>query len=234
MNQKILALGQWLSTFPYENVTKHDAGEPRGPVRLQNEWKERGAGGTCFSLVNLAVKKARDEYGLSPRYYLGDRPKGEDRHCVIGFPQEGVFLDPGYLCYGPLPLNPEDTYRLQRPQNILQLDPIDPDRLKIQTERKGQLTWRYTLKTDPVTRDRYERAWENSFNWDTFRGSYVMTRQREDDMLLFLNGRLESISREERRRITAPEDTPEHVFLADLFGISPELAERGELTLENE
>lgn len=233
MNQKIVALGQWLSTFPYENVTKHDSGEPRGPAEMQEQWERRGAGGTCFSLVNLAATKAREEYNLDPKYYLGDRPKGEDRHCVIGFPAHDVFLDPGYLCYGPLPLTPDETYRLERPQNILQLDRVEANRVKVQTERKSQLTWRHTLKTQPVSRDRFERAWKNSFRWDTFRESYVMTRQRENDMLLFLNGRLESISREERRRITTPDDTSDHEFLADLFGISPELAERTELTLES-
>jgi hypothetical protein len=201
---------------------------------IETDWTQRGAGGTCFSLVNLAVNKAREEYGLTAKYYLGDRPKGDDRHCVIGFPDEGVFLDPGYLCFEPLPLNLESTFRHQRPQNILQLDPVADNKIKIETERKGQLTWRYTLKTEPVSRDRFERAWKNSFEWETFRTSIVMTRQRENDMLLYLNGRLESISRQERKRITPPDTMTDYDFLADRFGVGQELIEQADLRIQSE
>lgn len=233
MNQAILALGHWLSTFPYENITKHHRGEPRSPHEITSERKTRGAGGTCFSLVNLAATRAREDFKLTPKYYLGNRPQGDNRHCVIGFPEEGVFLDPGYLCFDPLPLQPNQTYRINRPQNILQLDPIDDGKVKVQTERKGQLTWRYTLKTDPVNRDRFERAWKDSFRWETFQNSYVMTRQRDQDMLLYLNGRLESISREERTLITPPDHSSDSEVLANCFGVNRELVEEANLTITN-
>lgn len=232
MDETIVALGRELSGIPYENLTKRRSEEPRGSSRIRRERREFGAGGTCFSLVNYAAEKAR-ELGLDPRFYLGDRSDGENRHCVIGFPAADVFLDPGYLCFEPLPLHPEATVRVQRPQNILQLDPIEKGRLEVYTERKNQLTWRYTLTTEPVSRDRFERAWNNSFHWKSSMSSQVMTRLRQDDMLLYLNGRLESISRNERHRLTLPSDTNPRDYLAELFGISPKLVEAAELDLEN-
>lgn len=231
MNEVIVELGQKLSTLPYENITKRRSDEPRGPSRIRRERREMGAGGTCFSLVNLAAEEARNR-GLDPKFYLGDRPDGEDRHCVLGFPSANVFLDPGYLCFEPLPLHPETTIRLERPQNILQLEPVERGRLEVYTERKHQLTWRYTLNTEPVPRDRFERAWRDSFDWESSMSSEVMTRQRENDMLLYLNGRLESISREERQRLTLPPDTNSRDYLAELFGVSPQLVEAADLELE--
>jgi hypothetical protein len=231
MNERIIALGQWLSEFPYENLTKHNEGSPRDPQQIRTARENLGAGGTCFSLVNLAAYKAEKDYGLFPRYYLGDRPRGKNRHCVLGFPAEGVFLDPGYLCFDPLPLKPKNTVRYQRPQNILQLDPVEDGKVKVQTERKGQLTWRYTLKTEPIGRERFERAWEDSFNWESFRQSNVMTRQRDQDMLLYLNGRLESISRDERSIITPPSDNSDAKVLSELFGVHRELIEEADLTI---
>lgn len=231
MDERILELGHELSGIPYENLTKRQSEEPRGPSRIRRERREIGAGGTCFSLVNYAAQRAR-ELGLNPRFYLGDRSDGENRHCVIGFPATDVFLDPGYLCFEPLPLHPETTARIPRPQNVLQLDPTEEERLDVYTERKNQLTWRYTLRIQPVSRDRFERAWRNSFDWTSSMSSQVMTRLREDDMLLYLNGRLESISRDERRRLTLPSDSNPRDYLADLFGVSPELVEAAKLDLE--
>lgn len=231
MDETIVALGRELSGIPYENLTKRQSENPRGPTRIRRERREIGAGGTCFSLVNYAAERAR-ELGLDPRFYLGDRSDGENRHCVIGFPAADVFLDPGYLCFEPLPLHPQSTVRVERPQNVLQLESIERERLEVHTERKNQLTWRYTLTNQPVSRDRFERAWRNSFNWESSMSSRVMTRLREDDMLLYLNGRLESISREERRRLTLPSDTNPRDYLTELFGVSPELVEAAELDLE--
>lgn len=231
MDETVVELGRKLSAIPYENLTKRQSEEPRGPSRIRRERREIGAGGTCFSLVNLAAEEAR-KAALEPRFYLGDRPDGENRHCVLGFPSTGVFLDPGYLCFEPLPLHPETTVRVERPQNVLQLEPVERSRLEVHTERKNQLTWRYTLTTEPISRDRFERAWRNSFGWESSMSSQVMTRLREDDMLLYLNGRLESISRDERRRLTLPSDTSPRDYLAELFGISPELVEAADLDLE--
>lgn len=231
--QRIYELGRWLSTLPYENITKREAGEPRGPDRILEASDQNGTGGTCFSLVNLANRRARN-MNLDPKFYLGDRPDGENRHCVIGFPDQGVFLDPGYLCFNPLPLNPQKITRIQRPQNILQLEPIDDHRIKMQTERKNQLTWRYTLVTEPVSRDQFERAWRSSFNWYSVMNSYVMTRLREDDMLLYLNGRLESISRKKRKTISLPDDRPASHYLAGLFGLDRRLLEDANLKVDFE
>lgn len=229
--ESIIALGEWLSKFPYENISKRFRQEPRGPVEMKEAWRKRSAGGTCFSLVNLGAAKANNDFNLEPRYYLGDRPRGENRHCVLGFPKAGVFLDPGYLCFGPLPLSPENVYRLKRPQNILQLNPMAENRLKVQTERKEQLTWRYTLKNHPVSRDRFESAWKESFHWDSFTDSFVMTRQRDNDMLLYLNGTIESISRDRRKKIIPPEKTSEKDFLSKKFGVGHELIEQANLEI---
>ncbi|MFB6355030.1 MAG: hypothetical protein ABEJ65_00750 [bacterium] len=224
MLQTIQQLGNWLARFPYENVTKLDSASPRNADRVLREFDRSGTGGTCFSLVNLALKRARNK-DLTPRVYLGDRPDGEARHCVIGFPRKDVFLDPGYLCYTPLPLHPVETTRITRPQNTIHLEPVDDTHLKIMTERKNQRTWRYTLTTEPVTQSTFQKAWEESFGWKSVMSSRVLTRQRENDMLLYLNGRLESIHRERRRRLEPPQDQPHHRYLAELFNIQPTLLE---------
>lgn len=228
MIQKINKLGQWLSGFPYENLSKRRTMHPRDPDRLLQEREDLGAGGTCFSLVNLASKRAH-ELDLDPKYYLGDRPDGENRHCVIGFPDAGVFLDPGYLCFTPLPIRPDRTVRLQRVHNTLVLDPDDERRLKVYTERKGQKTWRYTLKGFPIDRDAFEQAWKDSFEWGSVMESEVMTRLTSDGMLLYLNGSLEKITRDERRTIDLPQARRIDI-LAKKFGVKPNLLEDLSLT----
>lgn len=228
MLKKVTELGQWLSTFPYENLTKRRTMHPREPDRLLAERDSLGAGGTCFSLVNLASHRAR-ELGLDPKYYLGNRPDGENRHCVIGFPEAGVFLDPGYLCFNPLPIQPDSTFRSERVHNSLVLEPKSDRKLKVFTERKGQQTWRYTLKGYPIDRDRFETAWKNSFEWGSVMESEVMTRLTDDGMLLYLNGNLERITQEKRRTIELP-DTQGIDLLAEKFGVQPSLLEDLEIT----
>ncbi|MFB6347560.1 MAG: hypothetical protein ABEK50_17730 [bacterium] len=230
MLEKVNRLGQWLSRFPYENLTKRRTMHPRDPDRLLRDKDDLGAGGTCFSLVNLASNQAR-ELGLDPNYYLGDRPDGENRHCVIGFPEIGVFLDPGYLCFSPLPIHPDETVRLRRSHNTLVLDPEPDRRLKVHTERQGQQTWRYTLKGYPIDRDQFEKAWKDSFEWGSVMESEVMTRLTEDGMLLYLNGNLEKITQESRRSLELPQ--AERIDrLSEAFGVNPELLE--DLTITND
>lgn len=225
--QKIIKLGRWLSAFPYENLTKRRTMHPRDPERLVKERDDLGAGGTCFSLVNLAAHRAR-ELDLDPKYYLGDRPDGENRHCVIGFPDPGVFLDPGYLCFSPLPIRPDGSFRRERVHNTLVLEPHPERRLKVYTERKGQKTWRYTLKGFPIERDQFEQAWKESFSWGSVMESEVMTRLTDDGMLLYLNGNLEKITQNERRTISLPEGST-LIELSEWFGLDPKLLE--DLTL---
>ncbi len=227
----IRKLGAWLGRFPYENLTKRESASPRDPGIILEERERLGAGGTCFSLVNLAAEEARKR-GLQPRFYLGERPDGPDRHCVLGFPDQGLFLDPGYLCFEPLPLDPPEGFHLVRPHNILHLEPDGFDALRVSTERKGQRTWRYTLRTSPAGRDRFERAWVDSFQWESVMNSVVLTRLRDRDMLCYLNGRLESVSRQERSSLRAPPEMEDSRYLGNLFGINPDLIEEWELTID--
>ncbi|MGM0380411.1 MAG: hypothetical protein ACQEP7_00315 [bacterium] len=230
MDMQIVKLGRWLEQFPYENLSKRKIMKPRDVDVVYQERKDFGAGGTCFSLVNLGAYKAR-KMGLKPRYYLGDRPDGDGRHCVLAFPEEEVFLDPGYLCYQPLPLEFRDSIALVRPHNTLMLTPEGKNRIRVSTRRKGQETWRYTLNCSPVGRARFEEAWKDSFNWYTVMNSVCLTRLRENDMICFLNGRLQSISREERKNIELPRDTDPHRFLARLFRVDPDLMEEWDLEI---
>lgn len=230
--QEIVDIGRWLSTFTYENLTKRSAGHPRAREIVLNEQEEYGTGGTCFSIVNLAEHRAREQ-GLEPRFYLGDRPDGEARHCVIGFPRAGVFLDPGYHCFRPLPLAPTSDRHIVRAHNTLNLEPIDDDRLKISTSRKGQSTWRYTLVTRPVDRTTFETAWQESFGWQSVMNSRVLTRLRGNELLLYLNGRLESITRENRSRIEVPSDYADAELLSELFGLSQDYIQTHNLTIDS-
>ncbi len=232
MQQKIIQLGQWLEQFPYENLSKRQKMKPRDVDVVAEERKQFGAGGTCFSLVNLGAYRA-EKMGLTPRYYLGDRPDGPVRHCVLGFPERGVFIDPGYLCYRPLPLNLKKHIALVRQHNILHLFPEGPDRIKLETERKNQRTWRYTLNCEPVGRERFEEAWLDSFNWYTVMDSVCLTRLRSNDMLCYLNGRLESVTRNERREISPPPEIEIDRYLARLFRVDPDLMEEWDLSLSS-
>lgn len=231
-SNKINQLGHWLSTFTYENLTKLDRGEPRDAGLVLSEQQEIGAGGTCFSIVNLADKKAREQ-GLEPRFYLGERPDGEARHCVIGFPREGLFLDPGYLCFNPLPLHPETDSHFVRPHNTLHLERVDSHHLKISTERQGQKTWRHTLTTQPVARQTFEQAWTESFGWKSVMNSRVLTRLRDKDMIIYLNGRLESIRRDQRERLEVPDHRRDTEYLSELFDVQESLLKEWDLTIDH-
>lgn len=232
MDPRILKLGRWLEKFPYENLSKRSQMKPRDVDIVYQERKEFGAGGTCFSLVNLGAYKA-DKMGLKPRYYLGDRPDGPGRHCVLAFPEDRVFLDPGYLCYQPLPLEFRDNIAIVRPHNTLHLIPEGSDRIRISTERKGQKTWRYTLNCSPVGRDQFEEAWQDSFNWYTVMDSVCLTRLRRQDMVCYVNGRLESVSREKRCKIQLPAGVKKDQFLARLFRVDPALMEEWDLPINS-
>jgi len=142
---------------------------------------------------------------------------------VIGFPNQRVFLDPGYLCFKPLPLLPETDRSIVRPHNVLHLEINDPTHLIISTERKGQKTWRYTLHTEPVDRSQFETAWRESFGWKSVMNSHVLTRIRNDDMIIYLDGRLESVTREHRTQLSVPEGTTETSYIAELFGLDETL-----------
>lgn len=214
----IRRLGRWLSSLPYENLSKRSASGPRTPSEVLEGFKQSGLGGTCFSLVRLAYERARD-WNLNPAYYLGDRPTGENRHCVLGFPDRGVFLDPGYLTFEPVPLRPERTLTIVRSFNTLVLRPEPPGRLRIETRRKGQDTWRFTLKSQPVSAERFQAVWRASFGWDPVMESRVMTRRTDSGMLVYLNGRLEHITREERTRLSVPENRSAGRFLSERFGM---------------
>jgi hypothetical protein len=231
--KSIVELGRWLSGFTYENLTKRDRKTPRGPDTVLDERSALGAGGTCFSVVNLAARRAT-KMGLEPRFYLGDRPDGEARHCALGFPEQGVFLDPGYHCFQPLPLEPDIERYIVRPHNTLHLEPVDPHHLKVSTSRKGQSTWRYTLETTPVDRAIFEQAWSESFGWDSVMNSRVLTRLRNNKLLLYLNGRLESITRENRQRIEVPSDHSDAEYLSHLFGIDTAYLEDHKLTIDSD
>lgn len=150
---------------------------------------------------------------------------------MIGFPRERVFIDPGYLCFNPLPLQPDTHQRFVRPHNLLHLEIKDSTHLNISTERKGEKTWRYTLNTKPVDRSQFEKAWRESFGWKSVMNSRVLTRIREQDMILYLNGRLESITRDKRSQLTVPTDRNQSTYLSQLFGLDKTLIQKFKLEL---
>jgi len=152
-----------LSDVPYENLTKILSGDRERDVEtLARDHLEHGTGGTCFSLVRLFLRMAR-ERSLDAQPILADRSYGPNTHCaaVVRTEQGEILADPGFLIHQPVRREDEQTIAL--PHTTVRKDAegrvftVYPD---------GHEKFRYELHEEPVSDADFRDLWRASLNWD--------------------------------------------------------------------
>ncbi len=161
------------SVLPWENLTKYlsridgTASPMRMPDTVVFEHISLGTGGTCFSLTET-VREVLSASGLPVRPAMADMQHGPDIHCaaLVELPGGRRFLiDPGYLVPEPVRLDPGSETVLSCGAETLVYRPAADGRSWDMYTRTGQnFTWRYRIRTDPITEGEFREFWVRSFD----------------------------------------------------------------------
>lgn len=156
---------------PYENVTKiiRKFNEPdpalrlRGPEEVMRGFVEDHTGGTCFSLT-WCLGSILSSAGFRCYPAMADM-KRRNVHCalVVRIGVRKYLVDPGYLLGDPVELT-------GRPVTV----PTSFGKVEIRsrgaasydlfTVAGGEKSWRYRLRTTPVSKANFLRHWQASFS----------------------------------------------------------------------
>ncbi len=203
------------SRLPYENITKilkysrHPDTDQK--MRLPDEVLECfnafGTGGTCFSLVNTLYGILLG-CGFKARIVMGDMKYGDDLHCalLVRLDRQTFLVDPGYLITRPVPLPPRGYIRIKTPINSLRIV-HDPDKRRIYlfTENKGVEKWRYRLKIEPLSMERFKELWLRTFRFNMME-SILITKVSEEGQLYLRNQSVQRVNRQQRIRSRVDQD----------------------------
>lgn len=221
LNQLSTLLNRF-SNLPYENLSKISGGRFEEPEELVHNHIEFGTGGTCFSLVNL-FKVLLDTCGFESRFLLADRSYGTDTHCAIAVRIGGMeyLADPGYLLFTPVRLEEHtvvdtgfSTLEFSRDQGGFAAHTVYPN---------GFRKFRYHLKDERVSLDRYREAWRRSFELDMMNYP-VITCVRNGRQIYLRDRTYHETTREGTRRQSI--DYSELGKLVTRLGIHPQFARR--------
>jgi arylamine N-acetyltransferase len=159
------------SELPYENVTKiiRKFNEPdpalrlRGPEEVMTGFVERHTGGTCFSLT-WCLGSILSSAGYSCYPAMADM-KRRNIHCalVVRIGAKRYLVDPGYLLGGPVELTGEPVI-IPASFGKVELRPRGAASYDLFTIAGGEKSWRYRLRTTPVSRSTFFRHWKASFS----------------------------------------------------------------------
>ncbi len=245
------------SNLPYENLTKiikkftaRTSDERlRGPVEVVSGYVERHTGGTCFSLTYcLGAMLASAGFRCYPVMADMKRP---NIHCALVVEMGGkrYLVDPGYLVGEPValtgaPARVPTTFgtvelrpRLNESYDLFTLeggwdelsglgrgDPPAPAAL-----RNGGRTWRYTVRTSPVSRADFMRYWQESFALPMM-NNLLLTRLTADGHLYVKNHhlRMKHLGGKANENIRADLE----VRIAAEFGIPPDITAEARAHLE--
>ncbi len=172
---ELLRVVNEFSGIPWENLTKFLAKTrgappdelPRSPGTVMRGYVEAGTGGTCFSLTET-LRCILSFQGYRCRPVMADMSHGRDIHCalLVEFQDGETFLaDPGYLVPRPVGLSREKTVSLALGDQVMLWKPDGKGGYDLYTTSgDGVETWRYRLKTAPVSRKEFMEHWTRSFD----------------------------------------------------------------------
>lgn len=212
-----------LSLLPYENLSKILAFAERGkaekamvdPDELRREARDKGTGGTCFSLTYFLHHRLK-EAGLESAFLIADKPWAREPahrgiHCGLLFPCEGrdYLLDPGYLLFDPLPIPSQGLCAsLEAPPNRFLLEDLPlrgrwrlstgpqpplgtPDPIPLPAGAAAlpepALKPRFDFKKTPVTEAEFMEYWVASFDFPMM--DYPVLTRLQDGTQLYLQKR---------------------------------------------
>ncbi len=222
------------SRLPYENLSKiirkNQTGDlskaRRNPQDVIADHIATGTGGTCFSLTNTLLEMLR-ALGWDAEPLLADRRYGLDTHCalLVWLDGEPHLLDPGYLILKPVRLHSNKETVINTAFNKVVLQPhAGGEKVDLSTEQKGGRVYRLTFKTSPVDVGGFNKAWDDSFDWDMMR--YPLLTQVIGSKQVYLQGRKlqrRSLEALERREIP-PEELTRRI--AQEFGIDAGIVDK--------
>jgi arylamine N-acetyltransferase len=217
-----------LSKIPFENLSKavsvHMMKEAEealmlNPEELLLKHQKDGTGGTCFSLTWFLLNHLQKKgYSLYP--VLCDRPYGKNTHCcaVLLYGREKFLLDPGYLAFRPILLDPNNKTSAETIYNTIEVEPSTNGTFTLSTIYNGETKKRFTIKDTPVSDTEYFRCWQATFLWESL--TYpVITLLTEEAHLYFQKEYLYVRKKSGSERIHVPKDKQPESF-AKLFGIN--------------
>jgi arylamine N-acetyltransferase len=155
---------------PYENITKiirkFRESDPslrlRGPGEVIKGFIEQHTGGTCFSLT-WCLGSILSQAGYSCWPAMADM-KRRNIHCalIVRVGAKRYLVDPGYLLGGPVELT-GDPVLIPTSFGKVELRPRGTSSYDLFTVSGGEKSWRYRLRTAPVSRAAFFRHWQASF-----------------------------------------------------------------------
>ncbi len=157
--------------LPYENLTKlirkhtfpHGRERFRLPGDVVKEHREKGAGGTCFSLSCL-FGSALDTFGISSYPVIARMRSQRSMHCglIVTCGKDKFLLDPGYLVHKPVRLKGDGVSRME----------METGQVELVGEKNKQCfdlfsggKWRYSFSDEPMTVSAFMNLWLESFDW---------------------------------------------------------------------
>ena len=156
---------------PYENITKiiRKFSEPdpvlrlRGPEDVMRGFVEDHTGGTCFSLTwCLASILSSAGYRCYPA--MADM-KRNNVHCalIVRIGDIQYLVDPGYLLGDPVELTGRPV-AVPTSFGMVEIRPRGASSYDLFTVAGGEKSWRYRLRTTPVSKAAFLRHWQASFS----------------------------------------------------------------------
>ncbi|MBL8024822.1 MAG: arylamine N-acetyltransferase [Fibrobacteres bacterium] len=231
---EITSLLATLSKIPFENLSKavsvHMMKEAEeslmmNPEELLAKHQKEGTGGTCFSLTWFLLNNLqRKGYTLYP--VLCDRSYGVNTHCCAVLIYNGLkyLLDPGYLAFRPILLDPNSTTTAHTVYNTIIVEPVSSGKYVLSTIYDNETKKRFTIKEQPVTDSEYFKAWQATFLMESL--TYpVVTLLSGDAHLYFQKEYLYVRRKNSRERIHIPKSKQPESF-EKLFGISSSVTKR--------
>ena len=221
------ALSAAFTRLPYENVSKllakYDSGTPRLrrlPERVMLDHLAFGTGGTCFSLSALFAA-VLDRAGVRLEHLLCDSGGRSASHCalLVSLGEERLLLDPAYLLAEPQVLPSVGGPPSGRAEGRVQLSSATPGCYTLSTFGRA----RYSFRACGVSREHFERVWEQSFAW-TMMNDVHLSRAEGEGYCYAHGHKLRVHSREGKQTFNLRgEEAP---LLAAHFGIDPVLVAR--------
>jgi arylamine N-acetyltransferase len=156
---------------PYENLTKiirkfreDDPGlRLRSPEDVMRGFVEQHTGGTCFSLT-WCLGSILSAAGFSCHPVMADM-KRPNIHCalIVDIGGRGYLVDPGYLLGEPVELAGR-AVTVPTPFGRVELRPRGAASYDLFTIAGRERSWRYRLRTTPVSTAAFFRHWRTSFS----------------------------------------------------------------------
>jgi len=228
--ENIATLCDRLANVTYENLTKilhyHRAGSAERAQILddshQNDIDHWMGGGTCFSITWHLFQELQG-MGYQPRLVMGHKRKARNIHC--GLLCEGLFFDPGYLIFDPLPLPlaGQSAFFPLSP-NTVELRRPTADNLELWTGSVSQpLKLRFEFPTHGVDELEFQEHWRASFHAEMMQYPVLNRLDRAQGIqYYFQKGNLVvRDSHGSRIQTIAPQD--QVLVLSETFRLDPQL-----------